>query len=154
MGQIREINAGRRGCVPPIPFSALSPPCREAEKVLYWSLGGEVGEGRVHTEDTFSVPLGSFQPGWPTSPTLWPGSLSERAPSCACALAGPHWPPLALWIFLRGPRRKAWRSLAHPRTVLSWSPSPSYLNILNCTFVPKSLDAVNWRMRAKCKWYA
>lgn len=29
--------------------------------------GGGVGEGRVHTEDTFSVPLGSLQPGWPTS---------------------------------------------------------------------------------------
>lgn len=36
--------------------------------------GGEEGEGRVHLEDTFSVPLGSFQSGWPTSPTLWPGS--------------------------------------------------------------------------------
>lgn len=68
--------------------------------------GGEVGEGRVHTEDTFSVPLGSFQPGWPTSPTLWPSSLSERVPS-VCALTGPHWPPLSLWVFLHRSCREA-----------------------------------------------
>lgn len=68
--------------------------------------GGEVGEGRVHTEDTFSVPLGSFQPGWPTSPTLWPNSLSERVPS-VCALTGPHWPPLSLWVFLQRSCREA-----------------------------------------------
>lgn len=68
--------------------------------------GGEVGEGRVHTEDTFSVPLGSFQPGWPTSPTQWPNSLSERVPS-VCALTGPHWPPLPLWVFLPRSCREA-----------------------------------------------
>lgn len=31
---------------------------------------GEVGKGRVHLEDTFSVPLGSFQSGWPPSRAL------------------------------------------------------------------------------------
>ncbi len=68
--------------------------------------GGEVGEGRVHLEDTFSVPLGSFQSGWPTSPTLWPDSLSIRVPS-VCALTGPPWPRLSLWIFLRCAYREA-----------------------------------------------
>lgn len=68
--------------------------------------GGEVGEGRVHLEDTFSVPLGAFQPGWPTSPTLWPDSLSKRVPS-VCTLTGPPWPRLSLWIFLRCAYREA-----------------------------------------------
>lgn len=58
--------------------------------------GGEVGEGRVHLEDTFSVPLGSFQSGWPTSPTLWPDSLAVRVPSVR-ALTGP---PLARAFFV------------------------------------------------------
>lgn len=65
--------------------------------------GGEMVEGRVHLGDTFSVPLGSFQSGWPTSPTLWPNSLSIRVPS-VCALAGPLRPRLS---FLRCADREA-----------------------------------------------
>lgn len=65
--------------------------------------GGEMVEGRVHLGDTFSVPLGSFQSGWPTSPTLWPNSLSIRVPS-VCALAGPLQPRLS---FLRCADREA-----------------------------------------------
>lgn len=91
--------------------------------------GGEVGEGRVHLEDTFSVPLGSFQSGWPTSPTLWPDSLSIRVPS-VCALTGPPWPLLSLWIFLRCAYREAcggaslnvllpFVNQSEPRTVLN-----------------------------------
>lgn len=68
--------------------------------------GGEVGEDRVHLEDTFSVPLGAFQPGWPTPPTLWPDSLSKRVPS-VCTRTGPPWPRLSLWIFLRCVYREA-----------------------------------------------
>lgn len=65
--------------------------------------GGEMVEGRVHLGDTFSVPLGSFQSGWPTSPTLWPNSLAIRVPS-VCALAGPLRPRLS---FLRCADREA-----------------------------------------------
>lgn len=91
---------------PSNPFLAPVASMSRGWKGTLLKFGGEVGEGRVHLEDTFSVPLGSFQSGWPTSPTLWPGSLSIRVPS-VCALAGPPWPRLSLWIFLRCAYREA-----------------------------------------------
>lgn len=52
---------------------------------------GATLRSRVHVGDTFSVPLVSFQPNWPTFPTLWPDSLflSLRCvPSVVCVLLG------------------------------------------------------------------
>lgn len=57
-------------------------------KGILWKFGGEVGEGRVHLEDTFSVPLDSSSlEGRPLQP-LWPDPLSKRVPS-VCAPLGP-----------------------------------------------------------------
>lgn len=69
-------------------------------KGILLKFGGEVGEGRVHLEDTFSVPLDSSSlEGRPLQP-LWPDPLSKRVPS-VCALLSPPWPRHSLWIFLR-----------------------------------------------------
>lgn len=70
-GQIREINVLAAVAAS---LQSLSGSCRLHVGRLkryfievFW--GGGVREGRVHFGDAFSVSLGSFQVGWPTSPT-------------------------------------------------------------------------------------
>lgn len=81
-GQIREINvlASIAASLQPHFLGPVASMSRGWKGTLL-KFGGEVGEGRVQPEDTFSVPLGSFQSGCPTSPNRWPGSRSVREPS-------------------------------------------------------------------------
>lgn len=97
-GQIGEINvlAPVAASLQPL-FSALSPPCREAEKVLHWSLGGEAGRRPSSPRGHIFCPirLTSVWIAGLSHPVTWP-------PLCTCTFCVrprwcPHpWPGLSL----------------------------------------------------------